>query len=149
MLNMAGSEPDEWQAGLGVNVPEGFDSIRTYAPGPCTADACAMDFDVKTTILQSKRWYPTAEPLINGDVVVVGGSNVGLLVLNEASINVPTYEVIKQGFQSSTPVALPILEFDAADNLNANKSYNLYPIRKVRSTTLQVLQLIDDSRFTA
>jgi hypothetical protein len=30
----------------------------------------------------------------DGSVLVVGGSNKGGLVLNEASINVPTYEIV-------------------------------------------------------
>lgn len=129
MVNFAGAEPDA-KAGVG----DGFDAIRTYAPGPCAADGkgCAMDFvEGKGARLQSRRWYPTAETLPNGDVLVVGGSDKGLLVLNEANINVPTYELIKaDGSAAPPPVTLPILEFTDAENNMPNKSYNLYPIRK-------------------
>ena len=82
---------------------------------------------------------------MDGSILVVGGSNVGGLVLNEASINVPTYEIVfvdirylrehrlirnrhKDGTQPKAPVTLPILEFTQAENLDANKSYNLYPL---------------------
>ena len=72
---------------------------------------------------------------VNGDILVVGGSNVGGLVLNEASINVPTYErVYKDGRVAPAPVTLPILVFTAAQNLVPGKSYNLYPIRKLSTT---------------
>ncbi|OMP82062.1 hypothetical protein BK809_0006372 [Diplodia seriata] len=126
MVNFAGAEPDA-AAGVG----DGFDAIRTYAPGPCTGDgaACAMDFATGAAKLQARRWYPTAETLPNGDVLVVGGSNVGLLVLNEASINVPTYEIIKaDGSAPPKPVTLPILEFTEEQNNQPNMSYNLYPV---------------------
>ncbi|GME45103.1 putative glyoxal oxidase protein [Neofusicoccum parvum] len=123
MVNFAGAEPDA-KAGVG----DGFDAIRTYPPGPCANGACDMDFTEGGSHLQAKRWYPTAETLPNGDVLVVGGSDVGLLVLNEASINVPTYELIKQNGQAPAPVNLPILEFTEEQNNQPNKSYNLYPI---------------------
>ncbi|OJD32181.1 galactose oxidase-like [Diplodia corticola] len=124
MVNFAGAEPD---AGAGVG--DGFDAIRTYAPGPCPDGGCTMDFDTGAGKLQTRRWYPTAETLPNGDVLVVGGSDVGLLVLNEASINVPTYELIKaDGSKAPAPVPLPILEFTEEENNQPNKSYNLYPI---------------------
>ncbi|KAL1640478.1 hypothetical protein SLS58_006978 [Diplodia intermedia] len=125
MVNLAGAEPDA-AAGVG----DGFDAIRTYAPGPCTGDdgACAMDFATGAAKLQARRWYPTAETLPNGDVLVVGGSDVGLLVLNEASINVPTYELVKaDGSAPPKPVTLPILEFTEDQNNQPNMSYNLYP----------------------
>lgn len=62
-------------------------------------------------------------------MLVVGGANVGGLVLNEASINVPTYEIVYQDNRvSPPPVNLPILEFSADENLVPGKSYNLYPI---------------------
>lgn len=62
-------------------------------------------------------------------MLVVGGANVGGLVLNEASINVPTYEIVYQDNRvSPAPVNLPILEFSADENLVPGKSYNLYPI---------------------
>ena len=74
--------------------------------------------------------YPSAQTLVDGSVLVVGGSNAGGLVLNEASINVPTYEIIYQDNRAApAPVTLPILEFTADENLIPGKSYNLYPIR--------------------
>ncbi|KAF5686180.1 glyoxal oxidase [Fusarium denticulatum] len=128
MLNLAGSEPDEWQANIGKNVMEGFDKIRTYAPGPCQGD-CAQDIIEHKNTLQAKRWYPSTSTLLNGDVLVVGGSNVGLLVINEASVNVPTYEIVKSDLSADKkPVTLPYLEFSDKENLNFNKSFNLYPI---------------------
>ena len=73
--------------------------------------------------------YPTAQTLIDGSILVVGGSNAGGLVLNEASINVPTYEIIYQDNRATpAPITLPILEFTADENLVPGKSYNLYPI---------------------
>ncbi|KAF2146187.1 copper radical oxidase [Aplosporella prunicola CBS 121167] len=124
MVNFAGAEPDA-KAGVG----DGFNGIRTYPPGPCAGDVCDMDFTVNKAYLQAKRWYPGAETLPNGDVLAVGGSNVGGLVLNEASINVPTYELVKaDGSAPPPPVTLPILEFTDAENNQPNKSYNLYPI---------------------
>ena len=73
--------------------------------------------------------YPSAQTLVDGSVLVVGGANVGGLVLNEASINVPTYEIVYQDNRvSPAPVTLPILEFGADENLVPGKSYNLYPI---------------------
>lgn len=131
MVNFAGAEPDA-KAGVG----DGFDAIRTYPPGPCANGACDMDFTEGGSHLQAKRWYPTAETLPNGDILSVGGSDVGLLVLNEASINVPTYELIKaDGSAPPPPVTLPILEFTEEQNNQPNKSYNLYPIRKSPNAT--------------
>jgi hypothetical protein len=85
LVNLSGAE-------AGTNVAEGFDKIRTYDAGPCNG-ACDMDWD-EVGKLQVYRWYPTAITMVDGSVLVVGGSNVGGLVLNEASINVPTYEIM-------------------------------------------------------
>jgi hypothetical protein len=125
MVNFAGAEPD-----VKMNVGDGFDAIRTFPPGPCPNGGCKSDFKVGAAHLQSPRWYPTAETLPDGDVLVVGGATVGLLVMNEAAINVPTYELIKFKGQAKPPIKLPILEFKAQENNHPNKSYNLYPIRK-------------------
>lgn len=109
---------------------DGFDKLRTYAPNPCEG-TCETDIVEHPNVLQSKRWYPTSSTLLNGDIVVVGDSNVGLLVLNEANVNVPTYEIVKRDLSTvKKPVTLPYLEFDDQENLNFNKSFNLYPIRK-------------------
>ena len=126
LINLAGAE-----AGLaGTNVDEGFNKIRTYAPGPCDG-ACAQDWQEQAARLQRWRWYPSAQTLVDGNVLVVGGSKVGGLVLNEASINEPTYEIITQDNRPPpAPVNLPILDFSEGQNLNADKSYNLYPIRR-------------------
>ena len=67
--------------------------------------------------------YPTVEMLI--------WKTATGLVLNEASINVPTYEIIYQDNRATpAPVTLPILEFTADENLVPGKSYNLYPMCK-------------------
>ena len=132
---------------------EGFDKLRTFSPGPCTEGACIQDWVEETTLLQHKRWYPSAQTLVDGSVLVVGGSDAGGLVLNEASINVPSmfvsllwlnslivssplilfvaYEIIFQ--DGRTPPAeftLPILQFTDAQNLEPDYSYNLYPMCK-------------------
>ncbi|CAG8981177.1 hypothetical protein HYALB_00013188 [Hymenoscyphus albidus] len=125
MLNLSGAEAD-WE---GVGVEEGFDKMRIFPPGPCEKDVCTADWVELATPLQSKRWYPTSITMTDGSILVVGGSNKGGLVLNEASINVPTYEIIHvDGRQPKAPVTLPILEFTDAENLDPGKSYNLYPI---------------------
>lgn len=122
LLNLAGAES-------GPNgVAEGFDRLRTYSPGPC-AGTCTQDWVEESARLQHTRWYPTAQTLVDGSILVVGGSDAGGLVLNEANINVPTYEIVYQdGRTPPAPVLLPILDFTAAQNLVPGKSYNLYPI---------------------
>lgn len=123
LANIAGAE-------AGPNgVAQGFNKIRTYAPGPCSG-ACTHDWLEKSTTLQHTRWYPSAQTLVDGSVLVVGGSDAGGLVLNEANINVPTYEILYQdGRASPAPVRLPILDFTSDENLVPGKSYNLYPMR--------------------
>ena len=80
--------------------------------------------------------YPSAQTLVDGSVLVVGGSNAGGLVLNEASINVPTYEVVYQDNRATpAPITLPILEFTADENLVPGKSYNLYPMCELPQTS--------------
>lgn len=129
LLNMAGAE-------AGTGVTEGFDKLRTYAPGPCAGGSCKQDW-VEKGGLQVYRWYPSSLTTVDGDVLVVGGSNVGGLVLNEASINVPTYEIVyADGRTPPAPASLPILEFTTAQNLVPGKSYNLYPICKYYFTVI-------------
>lgn len=131
MLNLAGAES-------GTGVTEGFDKLRTYSPGPCAGGVCNQDW-VEKGLLQVYRWYPSSLTTVNGDILVVGGSNVGGLVLNEASINVPTYEFIYgDGRKPAVPFKLPILDFTAAQNLVPGKSYNLYPIRKASSNVFAI-----------
>ena len=131
LLNVAGAEPNG-------AVQDGFAAIGTYAPGPCTG-SCAMDWVEKTAKLQHKRWYPSTQTLVDGSIVIVGGSDVGGLVLNEANINVPTYELLySDGRATSAPVTLPILQFTDAQNLVPDFSYNLYPIRKTLSIDQEV-----------
>ncbi|MCJ1474336.1 hypothetical protein MMC13_002994 [Lambiella insularis] len=123
LLNVAGAEAGP------AGVAEGFNKIRTYAPGPCAGDACKQDWVENSGTLQHTRWYPSAQTLVDGSVLVVGGADAGGLVLNEASINVPTYETVFQNGQiAPSPVSLPILNFTAAQNLDSGLSYNLYPI---------------------
>ncbi|KAI9847397.1 MAG: hypothetical protein M1837_002586 [Sclerophora amabilis] len=120
LLNIAGAEGFP-------GVDEGFDRLRTYDPGPCT-DGCSTDWVELESRLQVLRWYPTSQTLVDGSVLVVGGSQIGGLVLNEADVNVPTYEIVYQDARvAPTPVTLPILEFTEEQNLDPGKSYNLYP----------------------
>ena len=122
LANVAGAEAGP------TGVAEGFNKIRTYAPGPC-AGACQQDWVEQATTLQHLRWYPGSQTLIDGSVLVVGGADAGGLVLNEANINVPTYEIVFHDSRTSpAPVTLPILQFTAAQNLVPGLSYNLYPI---------------------
>lgn len=127
LANIAGAE-------AGPNgVADGFNKIRTYAPGPCSG-SCTHDWLERSTTLQHTRWYPSAQTLVDGSVLVVGGADVGGLVLNEASINVPTYEIIySDGRAPPSPVRLPILDFTSDQNLDPGKSYNLYPICQLPS----------------
>lgn len=132
MVNVAGAELYSGDASTD-NLEDGRQTVRKYRPGPCQG-ACTMDFEVNVDGLQSRRWYPTSITLTNGDVVVVGGSDVGLLVTNEASINNPTYELIKaDGSAAPAQKNLTILEFGPEDNENADLSFNLYPIREYLS----------------
>lgn len=129
MVNVAGAELYSGDANT-KRLQDGRQTVRRYKPGPCEMDGCNMDFEVNVDELQSRRWYPTSITMTNGDVLVVGGSDVGLLVTNEASINNPTYELIKADGSKAPPQKnLTILEFGAQDNENANVSFNLYPIR--------------------
>ena len=122
LANVAGAEPGP------ASVGSGFNKIRTYAPGPC-GGACTQDWVESTSTLQNERWYPSMHTLVDGSVLVVGGANVGGLVLNEADINVPTYEIVLQGGGTAPPPSLlPILNFTIEQNLVPGKSYNLYPI---------------------
>ena len=126
LVNFAGAEAGP----AGMNVDEGFDKIRTYSPGPCNG-TCDHDWDEQSARLQRRRWYPSAQTLVDGSVAIVGGCKAGGLVLNEASINEPTYEIIYQDNRSPpAPKNLPILDFTAEQNLDPGKSYNLYPICK-------------------
>ena len=133
LLNVAGAEPGP------AGVAEGFNKIRTYAPGPCNENNCTQDWMEQSATLQHMRWYASAQTLVDGSVLVVGGADVGSLVLNEASINVPTYEIVHQNGQTPPPpVPLPILNFTAAQNLVPGMSYNLYPTRKPQYIPVQV-----------
>lgn len=139
LINVAGAELYSGDAKT-TNLQDGRQTVRRYKPGPCDIDGCKMDFEVNTNELQSRRWYPTSITLTNGDVLVVGGSVVGLLVTNEASINNPTYELIKADDSQAPPQKnLTILEFGAEDNQNADMSFNLYPIRESFSQTVCVV----------
>ncbi|KAL8792897.1 MAG: hypothetical protein Q9195_004540, partial [Heterodermia aff. obscurata] len=122
VVNLAGADD------AAVDVAEGFNKIRTYAPGPCDG-ICEQDWSEQGARLQRWRWYPSAQTLVDGSVLIVGGSHAGGLVLNEASINEPTYEIIYQDNRTPRPpVNLPILDFSEDQNLDPGKSYNLYPI---------------------
>lgn len=123
LLNIAGAEAGP------SSVAEGFDKLRTYAPGPCTSGICTQDWVEESAKLQHSRWYPSAQTLVDGSILIVGGSDAGGLVLNEANINIPTYEIVfHDGRTPPPPVTLPILEFTTAQNLDPGLSYNLYPM---------------------
>ena len=110
LANVAGAEPGP------AGVAEGFNKIRTYAPGPCNGN-CSQDWVEQSLTLQHERWYPSTQTLVDGSILIVGGADAGGLVLNEASINVPTYEVIYQdGRTPPPPIGLPILNFTAEEN---------------------------------
>ena len=127
LLNVAGAEAGP------SGVAEGFDKVRTYKPGPC-GETCAQDWDEQAVGLQHYRWYPTAQTLVDGEVLVVGGSSAGGLVVNEENINVPTYEILYQDVRPAPkPVNLPILDFSQDENDEPGFSYNLYPMRKFES----------------
>ncbi|KAH9844529.1 Carbohydrate-binding module family 18 protein [Teratosphaeria destructans] len=126
MVNVAGAEGQGGSTD-GTQLLDGRQALRRYKPGPCDG-ACGMDFDVDNDALQSTRWYPSAITLGTGDVVVVGGSTMGGLVVNEDDINNPTYELIKHdGSAAPKQVELDILKFDASQNQKGEYSYNLYP----------------------
>ena len=123
LVNLAGAEA---QAGAGVQ--EGFNKLRTYAPGPCEGD-CAQDWSEQSARLQRWRWYPSAQTLVDGSVLVVGGSRAGGLVVNQASVNEPTYEILHQdNRRPQPPVSLPVLRFGEAMDDVPGRSWNLYPI---------------------
>ena len=123
MVNVAGAEA---QGAAGVE--EGFNKLRTYKPGPC-GGSCGQDWVEQRMGLQRWRWYPSAQTLVDGRVVVVGGAKVGGLVVNQASVNEPTYEIVSQdGRQPRKPVVLPILRFGEEENGDPGRAYNLYPI---------------------
>lgn len=135
LVNLAGAEASV----DGTHVAEGFNKIRTYSPGPCKG-ACIQDWDEQSKQLQRWRWYPSAQTLVDGSVLIVGGSKRGGLVLNEASINEPTYEIIYQDNRTPPAVkSLPILDFTHEQNHDVGKSYNLYPIRKISSPYASIL----------
>lgn len=57
---------------------------------PCLNNRC--DFQLLGS-MTSKRWYPTAQLLPDGRVIIVGGANTfGNIVINMIATNNPTYE---------------------------------------------------------
>lgn len=120
LVNLAGAEA--------VGVQQGFNKLRTYKPGPCEGE-CEQDWSEQSKRLQRWRWYPSAQTLVDGSVVVVGGAKAGGLVVNQARVNEPTYEIVRQDNRHPrAPVTLPILDFSKAQDLDPGRSYNLYPI---------------------
>ncbi|RKO84468.1 glyoxal oxidase N-terminus-domain-containing protein, partial [Blyttiomyces helicus] len=94
MFNTGGAE-----SALGEPHPiqEGFDKIRTFAPGPCPTTGCRQDWvDVGATI-DVARWYHSMQTLSDGSILMVGGSKAGGLVLNTPRVNQPSYEISKDG----------------------------------------------------
>lgn len=122
LANIAGKGAD------GSAPEEGFNWVRTYAPGPCQTSGCTQNW-VERGMLSSHRWYPTAVTMTTGDILVVGGATVGGLVINQANINNPTYEIVRQSTTTpSASVPFPFLNITPAQNLDPGICYNMYPM---------------------
>ncbi|RKO92801.1 glyoxal oxidase N-terminus-domain-containing protein, partial [Blyttiomyces helicus] len=107
LFNTGGAESALFEK---VPIQEGFDKIRTFAPGPCPATGCIQDWvDVGATI-DVARWYHSMQTLSGGRILMVGGSKAGGLVLNTPRVNEPSYEISVNG-HSLPAVPFPYLEF--------------------------------------
>ncbi|RIA87692.1 Copper radical oxidase [Glomus cerebriforme] len=82
--------------GNGTLVHTGGDSgDPKFAPGQQTLrffDPQVGDWVERIGLMLSKRWYPTMLPLVNGKVIIMGGSTGGV-GLNNAGANNPTYNI--------------------------------------------------------
>ncbi|KAG5463807.1 MAG: glyoxal oxidase N-terminus-domain-containing protein, partial [Olpidium bornovanus] len=100
LFNTGGAEPCEADGNCFSNqgrgpVKDGFDKIRTFAPGPCPNGRCSQDWIETGQTIQRRRWYHSMQTMTDGSLLLVGGANKGGLVLNEASINEANYEIIR------------------------------------------------------
>ncbi|RIA97260.1 Copper radical oxidase [Glomus cerebriforme] len=83
--------------GNGTLVHTGGDNGNppNFAPGQQTLrfyDPQVGDWVERIGLMLSKRWYPTMLPLVNGKVLILGGS-IGGTGLNSAALNNPTYNI--------------------------------------------------------
>ena len=77
--NIAGAEAGPSGVSQDLNKTRTY-APQTYAPGPYSG-SCTHHWIEKSAVLQHTRWYPSAQTLVNGSVLVVGGSDVGGLAL--------------------------------------------------------------------
>ncbi|RKO89215.1 hypothetical protein BDK51DRAFT_46714 [Blyttiomyces helicus] len=97
-----------------VPIQKGFNKILTFAPGPCPATGCTQDWvDVGATV-DVARWYHSMQTWSDGQILMVGGSKAGGLVLNTPRVNEPAYEISIDG-HSLSAVPLPYPEFTDSD----------------------------------
>uniref|UniRef100_A0A1D1Y096 Galactose oxidase n=1 Tax=Anthurium amnicola TaxID=1678845 RepID=A0A1D1Y096_9ARAE len=109
--------------GNGTLVHTGGDNGNAqFSPGQQTLrfyDPAVGNWVEKVGIMPSKRWYPTMLPLVNGKVLILGGSTGGV-GLNTAALNNPTYNMWppSNGVSPDPDVTLPFL--------TETLPYNLY-----------------------
>ncbi|RKO87350.1 glyoxal oxidase N-terminus-domain-containing protein, partial [Blyttiomyces helicus] len=142
LFNTGGAESALFEK---VPIQEGFNKIRTFAPGPCPETGCTQDWvDIGATI-DVARWYHSMQTLSNGEILMVGGSKAGGLVLNTPRVNEPSYEISIDG-HSLPAVPFPYLEFTDSDG--PGKSYNLYPaLHLMPNTPDHIFTIIGDQVF--
>jgi len=90
------------------------------------------------TQLAKKRWYPAAEPMADGTVVVIGGFSIGVYINRNYPNIDPTYEggvaepTSSYEFYPARPQPLPILNFMAnTSGLNSFALSYLMPSGKM------------------
>ncbi|CAB4494173.1 galactose oxidase [Rhizophagus irregularis] len=110
--------------GNGVLVHTGGDNGNVqFAAGQQTLrfyDPMVGKWEEKVGLMKSKRWYPTMLPLVDGRVVIMGGSTGGT-GLNRAEIDNPTYNIWPPSSADGTPDADRPMPF-----LTDTLPYNLY-----------------------
>ncbi|RKO85116.1 glyoxal oxidase N-terminus-domain-containing protein, partial [Blyttiomyces helicus] len=84
-------------------IQEGFNKIRTFAPGPCPAGGCTQDWVDTGATIDVARWYHSMQTLSDGSILMVGGSKAGGLVLNTPRVNEPSYEITPANGSHSAP----------------------------------------------
>ncbi|PKC70137.1 galactose oxidase [Rhizophagus irregularis] len=91
----------------------GQQTLRFYDPMTAT-------WEEKLMVMPSKRWYPTMLPLVDGKVLILGGS-IGGTGLNKVELNNPTYNIWPPSTADGTPDPDRPIQF-LVDTL----PYNLY-----------------------
>ncbi|KAE9407809.1 hypothetical protein BT96DRAFT_914461 [Gymnopus androsaceus JB14] len=111
----------------------GLQAVRLFTP--CSDETCDILEDPTRIRLASPRWYPSSARISDGSMIIIGGSMVGPVFINNATVNNPTYEFFPpkniNGF-NGLQIPMKFLQ----DTLNANQ----FPIVK---------QLPDDTLFIA